>query len=117
MLAIEVAEVMRLSKRALIRREREGILGLTHVDRVGGELIFAKADLVHALGIGGEGVSLSGAADPAGQHASWGVSDPITMEWARRKNNPRSRPRLTKGMTPPAWFLEKNGKPPGRRSD
>ena len=111
----EVCALGRISVRTLSRRIADGTLALAPVDRAR-EKLFRREDVIRAFGMESEfgGAPATG---PIPDADAWSDT-PLTavdLEWAKRKLYPRSRPRLTKGLTPPDWFLKKDGRPPARR--
>lgn len=105
----EVCELARVSKRTFSRRRAQGSLELKPVDRAR-ELLWRTSDVVRAFKL----FDGSERADERliVQKPSWDSPvDAVTLEWVRRHSNPRARPRLTKGLVPPAWFLLPDGRP------
>lgn len=105
----EVCKLARLSKRTFSRRRAQGLLDLEPVDRAR-ELLWRTSDVVRAFNLfdGSESANER----PIVQKPSWeSPVDAVTLEWVRRHRNPRARPRLTKGLVPPAWFLFPDGRP------
>lgn len=110
----EVCALGRISVRTLSRRIADGTLDLAPVERAR-EKLFRREDVVRAFGMELE----FGRTPPASavqENAEWDSQplDPVLMEWCKRKVYPRTQIRLTKGLTPPDWFLKKDGRPPTR---
>ncbi len=83
MLTSEVAQVMRLSKATVLRRNRDGSLGFRHIDR-GAALIFAKADLERAT-------AKSAGEEPVPE-PTWDRPDRAAFRAAHATRRGRSRP-------------------------
>lgn len=111
----EVCALGRISVRTLSRRITDGTLALVPVDRAR-EKLFRREDVVRAFGMESE-FGMIAPASAVVDDGGWNSQplDPVLMEWCKRKAYPRTRIRLTKGLTPPDWFLKKDGKPPTRR--
>lgn len=88
MLVSEVAQVLRLSRQTVLRRNSDGSLGFRHIDR-GKSLIFAKADLQRLLE--------AKAPEPKAKPATWDGLDPQAFRAARAAqrrgaNRPKREP-------------------------